>query len=83
LKPPAVGRRELSRAGGQKYPIQAQDDLCDLHRRDARKGLALTDPDLSPKYFHGSRIEIEPRVGGNFVNRFPDGRVNVRGEVVE
>jgi uncharacterized protein YndB with AHSA1/START domain len=44
---------------------------------------ALTDPELSQRYFHGSRIEIEPRVGGNFVLRHPDGGVNVRGEVVE
>lgn len=28
-------------------------------------------------------MEIEPRVGGRFVVRFPDGRVNVKGEVVE
>ena len=44
---------------------------------------ALTDPELSPQYFHGCRLAIEPEVGGNFVVRFPDGRVNVRGEVVE
>jgi uncharacterized protein YndB with AHSA1/START domain len=44
---------------------------------------ALTDAEMSPKYFHGSRLEIEPRAGGAFVVRFPDGRVNVRGEVVE
>jgi uncharacterized protein YndB with AHSA1/START domain len=44
---------------------------------------ALTDPELSQKYFHGSRLEIEPRAGGNFVVRLPDGRVSVRGEVVE
>ncbi len=44
---------------------------------------ALTDPDLSPKYFHGCLVGIEPKVGGAFVLRFPDGRVNVRGEVVE
>jgi uncharacterized protein YndB with AHSA1/START domain len=44
---------------------------------------ALTDPELSQKYFHGSRIEIEPCIGGHFIVRFPDGRVNVRGEVVE
>ena len=44
---------------------------------------ALTDPELSPQYFNGCRVEIEPRVGGNFVARFPDGRVNLRGEVVE
>jgi uncharacterized protein YndB with AHSA1/START domain len=44
---------------------------------------ALTDPDLSQRYFHGCRVEIEPKIGGAFVARFPDGRVNVRGEVVE
>ena len=44
---------------------------------------ALIDPELSPQYFHGCAIEIEPNAGGNFVVRFPDGRVNVRGKVVE
>jgi uncharacterized protein YndB with AHSA1/START domain len=44
---------------------------------------ALTDPELSPQYFHSCRLEIEPKVGGNFALRLPDGRLNVRGEVVE
>jgi uncharacterized protein YndB with AHSA1/START domain len=44
---------------------------------------ALTDRELSQQYFHGSLLEIEPKVGGNFVVRFPDGRVNVKGTVVE
>lgn len=44
---------------------------------------AITDPQLSEQYFHGSRVDIEPKVGGDFVVRLPDGRVNVRGEVVE
>jgi uncharacterized protein YndB with AHSA1/START domain len=44
---------------------------------------ALTDPGHSQKYFHGSLLEIEPKVGGDFVVRFPDGRVNVKGKVVE
>jgi uncharacterized protein YndB with AHSA1/START domain len=44
---------------------------------------ALTDRALSPSYFHGSRLEIEPKVGGDFVARFPDGRVSVSGKVVE
>jgi uncharacterized protein YndB with AHSA1/START domain len=43
---------------------------------------ALTDSKLSQQYFHGSLLEIEPKVGGNFVVRFPDGRVNVKGTVV-
>jgi uncharacterized protein YndB with AHSA1/START domain len=44
---------------------------------------ALTDPALSPHYFNGCRLEIEPKVGGDFVARFPDGHVNLKGEVVE
>jgi uncharacterized protein YndB with AHSA1/START domain len=44
---------------------------------------ALTDAQLSQQYFHGCLVEIEPKIGGNFLLRFPDGRVNVRGEVVE
>jgi uncharacterized protein YndB with AHSA1/START domain len=44
---------------------------------------ALTDRELSRQYFHGSLLEIEPRVGGDFAVRFPDGRVNVKGKVVE
>jgi uncharacterized protein YndB with AHSA1/START domain len=44
---------------------------------------ALTDPVFTVKYFFGNSIEIEPRTGGSFLLRMPDGRVNVRGEVVE
>jgi uncharacterized protein YndB with AHSA1/START domain len=44
---------------------------------------ALTDSALSQQYFHGSLLEIEPKVGGKFVVRFPDGRVNVTGRVME
>jgi uncharacterized protein YndB with AHSA1/START domain len=44
---------------------------------------ALTDRALAQQYFHGSVVEIEPRVGGDFVVRFPDGRVNVRGKVAD
>jgi uncharacterized protein YndB with AHSA1/START domain len=44
---------------------------------------ALTDRALAQQYFHGSLLEIEPKVGGDFVVRFPDGRINVKGKVVE
>jgi uncharacterized protein YndB with AHSA1/START domain len=44
---------------------------------------ALTDRELSQQYFHGSLLEIEPKAGGKFAVRFPDGRVNVSGKVVE
>ncbi len=39
---------------------------------------ALTDRELSQQYFHGSLLEIEPKAGGKFAVRFPDGRVNVQ-----
>jgi uncharacterized protein YndB with AHSA1/START domain len=44
---------------------------------------ALTDPAFTAQYFFGRTIEIEPEVGGSFVMRMPDGRVDVKGEVVE
>src|ERR1041385_8575480 len=44
---------------------------------------ALTDGGLSQQYFHGSLLEIEPKVGGKFLVKFPDGRINVKGIVVE
>jgi uncharacterized protein YndB with AHSA1/START domain len=44
---------------------------------------ALTSPDFTRQYFFGRTIEIEPRAGGSFVLRMPDGRVDVKGRVVE
>ncbi len=44
---------------------------------------ALTDPAFTAQYFFGRIIEIEPKVGGSFLMRMPDGRVDVKGEVVE
>jgi uncharacterized protein YndB with AHSA1/START domain len=44
---------------------------------------ALTDPAFTAQYFFGRTIEIEPKAGGSFLMRMPDGRVDVRGEVVE
>ena len=44
---------------------------------------ALTDPDFTRQYFVGRTIEIEPKAGGNFILRMPDGRVDVKGKVVE
>lgn len=44
---------------------------------------ALTSPEFTRQYFFGRTIEIEPKVGGTFVLRMPDGRVDVKGEVVE
>ena len=44
---------------------------------------ALTSPEFTKVYFFGQTIEVEPKAGGAFVMRMPDGSVNVEGEVVE
>ena len=43
---------------------------------------ALTQSEFTKQYFFGRSIEIEPRAGGAFILRMPDGRVDVRGKVV-
>jgi uncharacterized protein YndB with AHSA1/START domain len=43
---------------------------------------ALTQPEFTQQYFFGRTIEIEPREGGWFILRMPDGRVDVKGKVV-
>lgn len=45
--------------------------------------LALTSAEFTKKYFWDRSVEIEPKPGGAFVLRLPDGRVNVRGKVVD
>jgi uncharacterized protein YndB with AHSA1/START domain len=44
---------------------------------------ALTDPAFTKQYFFGRTIEIEPKTGGSFILRMPDGRVDVKGKVAE
>jgi uncharacterized protein YndB with AHSA1/START domain len=43
---------------------------------------ALTSPDFTRYYFFGRAIELEPRVGGGFCMRLPDGRIDVQGHVI-
>jgi len=43
---------------------------------------ALTRPEFTRQYFFGRTIEIEPKQGGSFILRMPDGRVDVKGAVV-
>jgi uncharacterized protein YndB with AHSA1/START domain len=43
---------------------------------------ALTQSEFTRQYFFGRSIEIEPRAGGAFILRMPDGRVDVKGRVV-
>jgi uncharacterized protein YndB with AHSA1/START domain len=44
---------------------------------------ALTSPAFTRQYFFGRTIELEHKVGGSFILRMPDGRVDVAGTVVE
>ena len=44
---------------------------------------ALTDPAFTRQYFFGFDVDVEPRNGGAFFLRYPDGRVHISGEVVE
>jgi uncharacterized protein YndB with AHSA1/START domain len=44
---------------------------------------ALTSPEFTSQYFFGRTIELTPSVGGSFILRMPDGRVDSQGKVVE
>ena len=44
---------------------------------------SLTSPEISPTYFFGRSVEIDCRVGGKFVLRMADGKVDSQGHVVE
>jgi len=43
---------------------------------------ALISPEFTRKYFWDRTVEIEPKLGGAFVLRLPDGRANVQGKVI-
>jgi uncharacterized protein YndB with AHSA1/START domain len=43
---------------------------------------ALTSSEFTRKYFWDRDIEIEPKLGGAFALKLPDGKVNVRGKVI-
>ena len=44
---------------------------------------ALTDPAFTRRYFGGFAIDVEPKAGGAFFLRNPDGSVHMSGRVVE
>jgi uncharacterized protein YndB with AHSA1/START domain len=44
---------------------------------------ALTSSAFSRQYFFGNAVEVEPRLGGAFIVRTPDGAVHISGEVFE
>jgi uncharacterized protein YndB with AHSA1/START domain len=43
---------------------------------------ALTSSEFTRKYFWDRDIEIEPKLGGAFALKLPDGKVNVSGKVI-
>jgi len=44
---------------------------------------ALTRPEFTRQYFAGFSVDVEPRQGGAFLLRYPDGRVHISGRVIE
>jgi uncharacterized protein YndB with AHSA1/START domain len=44
---------------------------------------ALTSAEFSKKYFSGFAVEMEPKLGGSFIVRAPDGSEHISGEVFE
>jgi uncharacterized protein YndB with AHSA1/START domain/DNA-binding transcriptional ArsR family regulator len=49
----------------------------------ARLWDALTNPDMTEKYYYASRVSADLRVGGRFSYTGPDGQTNLDGEVLE
>jgi uncharacterized protein YndB with AHSA1/START domain len=44
---------------------------------------ALTSAPFSKQYFSGLAVELEPRQGGAFTVRLPDGSLHIAGEVID
>src|SRR5256885_12799909 len=44
---------------------------------------ALTEPGFTKQYFFGRSVELEQKVGADFILRMADGRIDVAGKVVE
>jgi uncharacterized protein YndB with AHSA1/START domain len=44
---------------------------------------ALTSTEFTERFFFGRAVEIEPKVGGSFAMRMPDGRFDIKGKVIE
>jgi len=43
----------------------------------------LIDPAFTRQYFFGFAADIEPKQGGSFFLRYPDGRTHISGKVIE
>ncbi len=44
---------------------------------------ALIDPQFTRQYFFGFAADVEPKKGGAFVMRYPDGRTHISGKVID
>jgi uncharacterized protein YndB with AHSA1/START domain len=44
---------------------------------------ALTSAEFTKRFFFGRVVEVEPKVGGSFAMRMPDGRYDIKGKVIE
>jgi len=44
---------------------------------------ALTSAEFTKRFFFGRAVEVEPKVGGSFAMRMPDGRYDIKGKVIE
>jgi uncharacterized protein YndB with AHSA1/START domain len=44
---------------------------------------ALISSEFTRQFFFGRSVEIEPKVGGSFAMRMPDGKFDIKGEVIE
>lgn len=44
---------------------------------------ALTSAEFSRQYFFGNAVEIDPKIGGSYIVRTPDGALHISGEVIE
>jgi uncharacterized protein YndB with AHSA1/START domain len=43
---------------------------------------ALTSSEFTRQFFFSRTVEIEPKVGGSFAMRMPDGQFDIKGEVI-
>jgi uncharacterized protein YndB with AHSA1/START domain len=44
---------------------------------------ALVDPAFTKQYFFGFAVDVEPKTGGRFLLRYPDGRTHISGQVID
>lgn len=70
---------------GSPYMTDKPDFVVVTYIRTTPAALwdAITNPEMTQKYYYASRVQPDLRVGGRFHYTGPDGAVNLDGEVVE